>query len=629
MVSAVVLITFTLLGVGPDSATFEPGKPMVITAGNDVGWQVTNPEAARQAFLERGELRCGPENMEAHWERSGAMYAEHGVTAFEPYVKWMLLEPEEGVWDPAFYDAELNVFKKHGLKWVPFLIAGPAYATPPWFKESVESVFAVDLKTGAVTRDQSIWNPHLRPRVRAWLARFFGHYDQKDMQAVLLGISGVFGESIYTAGGNEWTQIWDGEYPQHLGWWCGDQYAKADFVKSMREKYQDITSLNKAWDTDIESFDDVSPFVPDDSQSMRARLDFVRWYMGSMTDYAEWWVATTRELAPDVPVLLCTGGGGDSQLGADMTAQSKMVARHGAGIRITNEASDYATNFYLTRIVGTACRHYGTYFGYEPAGAVDTRGIVARIYNAVASGAWELFHYDNPPQGERGEPYKQYSKLMLIREPVIEVGFFWSRTSADLNLQRGRTRLAHDIRDLSDVAYVDEQLIADGVLAGLKVLVWGSGPVTEADTARAIQRAVENGMTLVVPKGWQVTSPEGDTLFPSAFTTHPDNSGTAASSGLPSTPAAIRIGDGAIIQSASTRAESVAALLAALIREPGGFGVSGLSPEASVDAQSDEVYVSVTTRDILLYNHGDKTHTVSMPSGPVEVPAQAIVSVPR
>jgi len=609
------MIAAAVSASGPPA--FEAGDFMVITAGNDVGWQVETPEEARAAFQERGELRGGTEKMNAHWEKHGSLYAEHGVTAFEPYVKWMLLEPEEGVWDPAFYDAELATFKKHELKWVPFLIAGPAYATPPWFKESEEAVFAVDLKTGDVTRDQSIWNPHLKPRVRAWLTRFFEHYDHKEMQAVLLGISGVFGESIYTAGGNEWTQIWDGKYPQHQGWWCGDSYAKADFVKAMREKYENIASLNKAWKADFISFDQVAPFVPDDNHTLRARLDLVRWYMAAMTNYAEWWVATTRELAPQLPILLCTGGSGHLELGADMTAQAKMVAKYDAGMRITNEASDYAKNFYLTRIIGTACRRYGAYFGYEPAGAVDTHGIVARIYNAVASGAWELFHYDNPPQGERGEQYKRYLDLLRIRKPVIEAGFFWSRTSADLNLQRGLEGAARAVRDIADVAYIDEQLIADGALEGLKVFVWASGSVTEPATAQVIQRAVEKGLTLVVPEGWQAESPEGDALFPTEITTRPGNSG------------AIRIGDGAIIQSTSSRAESVATVLAAVIQEPAPFGVPGLSPEASIDAQPDNVYVTVTTRDILLYNHGDMARTLTAPTGPVEVPAHTIVSVLR
>lgn len=193
------------------------GDPMVISAGNDVGWQVDNPAEALRVLQETGALRGDTRRLEEHWANVGADYARHGVNAFEPYVKWGLLEPQEGVWDPEFYDAELALFKAHGLKWVPFLIAGPAYATPPWFKESDESVFAVDLVTGEVSRDQSIWNPALKPRVRSWLERFFAHYDASDMQAVLLGISGVFGESIYTAGGNLWTHIWDGPYPQHVG----------------------------------------------------------------------------------------------------------------------------------------------------------------------------------------------------------------------------------------------------------------------------------------------------------------------------------------------------------------------------------------------------------------------------
>jgi len=533
-----MLMLLTMLTAIPSGAAEAPAwprvsDPMVISVGNDVGWQIESAEAARQAFLERGELRCGTEKVREHWDKFGPLYAEHGVTAFEPYVKWMLLEPRQGVWDPEFYDAELAEFKAHGLRWVPFLVAGPAYATPPWFKGSAESVFAVDLATGESSREQSIWNPHLRPRVRWLLEQFFSHYDHADMQAVLLGISGVFGETIYTAPGNIWTRIWDGDYPDHFGWWCGDPYAAADFRDKMRARYETVEALNRAWGADLTSLDDVKPFVPDDGHSPRARLDMVRWYMGAMTDYAEWWVATTRELAPTVPILLCTGGGAQSILGADMTAQSKMVARHGAGMRITNEASDYAGNFMLTRQIGSACRQYGTYFGYEPAGEVDDNGIVARVYNALASGAWELFHYDNPPQGERGQRYRRYLDLMTVREPVVEVAVFWSRTSMDLDLAGGLSDAVRSLRDICDIDLVDELMIADGALDKLKVLVWPAGTVTEPETAQAIQRAVERGMTLVVPADWRPQSPEGVALFPSEHATAPRRFGPIAIPGLP------------------------------------------------------------------------------------------------
>ena len=496
------------------------GDPMVVTCGNDVGWQVVSLEAARAAFVERGELRRDTKAVEEHWARSGHLYGEHGVTAFEPYVKWMLMEPTEGEFDPSFYDAELAAFRASGLKWVPFLIAGPAYATPPWLKESDRSVFAVDLTTGHTARDQSIWNPHLRPLIRAWLERFFAHYDHADMQAVLLGISGVFGESIFTAGGNAWTHIWDGEYPQHFGWWCGDDHARQSFRTAMRAKYQTVEALNAAWRAELADFDAVAPFVPDGDHSDRARLDMIRWYMQSMTDYAEWWIATVRELAPTVPVMLCTGGGAEPQLGADMSAQTKMVARYGAGMRITNEASDYGVNFHITRHISSAARLYGTYFGYEPAGEVSEDGIVARIYNAVAAGAWELFHYDNPPAGTRGERYRANLDLLsATREPVVEAALFWPRASMDLGLAGGLGRAGAIVRDLCDIDYVDELMIRDGALRPLKLLVWAAGPVVEAETAGAIEASVrDDGLTLVVPRGWGPRDPEGQPVFPAGLT---------------------------------------------------------------------------------------------------------------
>ena len=242
----------------------------------------------------------------------------------------------------------------------------------------------------------------------------------------------------------------------------------------MRGEYGKISRLNRAWDSSFATFDEVAPFLPGEEHTDRARLDLIRWYMGAMTDYAEWWIATTRELAPTVPILLCTGGGGQPELGADMSGQTKMVAKHGAGIRITNEASDYGANFHLTRMIGSASLHYGTYFGYEPAGAVNENGIVARVYNAVASGAWELFHYDNPPRGDRGEKYNRHRHLMHVREPVIEVGMFWSRTSVDLKEHIGLAEGALAARDLCDLAYVDERMIQDKALACLKMLLWAA-----------------------------------------------------------------------------------------------------------------------------------------------------------
>lgn len=608
MVPSVLLASLTLLALDAP----QPGDPMVVSVGNDVGWQVVSPEEGRKAFLERGELRCGPEAMRAHWEALGDTYAANAVTAFEPYVKWMLLEPSEGVWDPTFYDAELAEFRRHGLQWVPFLIAGPAYATPPWFKDSPESVFASDLASGEVSRDQSIWNPHLRPRVRAWLARFFAHYAHEEMQSVLLGISGDFGESIYTAGGNAWTDIWDGAYPQHFGWWCGDVYAADDFRQAMERRYGTVARISEAWGEPVTSWEEVRPFVPDAGHHERARLDMIRWYMGAMTDWSEWWVATVRELAPEVRILLCTGGSAAPELGADMSAQTKMVARYGAGMRITNEASDYASNFHLTRHISSASRLYGTYFGYEPAGGVDDAGTVGRVFNAVGAGAWELFHYDNPPSPTRYAPYRE---LLRIREPLVEAAMLWPRTSVDLGVAPALGQLGGLLRDAIDVDYVDERMIADGALEPLRLLVWGSGRVLEAEDAERLGAAVEAGLVLLVPDGWRPRSPEGPEVFPSDLALAPGE--------------ARAVGSGAVIAAAGPEPARVAEALCAISETLAGLALPALSPDASADLRLDGVFVTVTSQDVLLYNRNGEARSVTLPSGGVEVPAHGIVSVPR
>jgi len=633
-------------------------KPMEITAGSDVPWQVDSPEEASKAFKATGELHGTTERFKTYWQENGKRFAEHGVTAYESYAKWMLMEPNKGEWDPSFFDDEMAIFKENGLKWVPFLIAGPAYSTPPWFKESEESVFAKDIETGDVSRDQSIWNPHIKPRIRHWLKQFFNHYAHDDMQSVVLGISGVFGEAIYTANGNLWTTIWDGEYPQHLGWWAGDSYAEADFRAVMQNKYQTIEQLNNAWQTDITSFDEVKPFVPDDKHLDRARLDMTRWYMSSMVDYAEWWTKTVREFAPTLPIMLITGGDARPQLGADMSAQTKMAAKYNAGIRITNEASDYAMNFYLTRHIGSSARLYDTYFGYEPAGPVDENGITARIYNAVASGATELFHYDRPPSGARGERYKRDLDLMNIQKPEVEVAMLWSRTSADLmpmnEIMPQVISLNRGMRDLADFDFIDELMIEDGALSQnresqnresqTRVLVWGTWEIIEQETADRIQTAVRNGLTLIVPAGFEPRTPEGELVFPAQLI---DNLSDEAP--LP----VVKEGKGQIVFAGDTdnnlfsfignvmddlsdmitgensSSAELAATLALVLQSPQDYGVTGLAAETSLDAKMDGVYLTVTETDFLYYNHGDKAQAVQTMNGSKNIPAQSIVRIKR
>ncbi|MEM3503763.1 MAG: beta-galactosidase, partial [Nitrososphaeria archaeon] len=288
-----------------------------------------------------------------------------GLTSVQSYVYWAEIEKEKGKIDFSPYDVLIEKLKRHKLKWVPFLILGPQYATPEWFWESGKSVFAKCLEHGMETRIQSIWNPYLPEYVERFLQMIAKQYRNCGiLESVTLGISGNWGEALYPAWGGFY-----GGFHTHPGWWCGDRYAVLDFKKYAKEKYQSIDALNLTWGTSFGDFKDLTfPYVkrfrikdflrgalkevfsiaphwlkPLLSSLWRAAiipakrantfsnpsrfssdtevscslapeqlrwLDFVEWYLQSMTRWAEFWLKKARQYFPDTPIYLVTGGDG-------------------------------------------------------------------------------------------------------------------------------------------------------------------------------------------------------------------------------------------------------------------------------------------------------------------------------
>ncbi len=493
-----IYIFFTILLLPTIHSTpLRRGQQIDYTVGNDVGFIFMELDKAREAFDGRA---------------SGNK--KNRLDAYESYVKWRVCQPEPNKWDFSYYEMAEDVCVSNGLKWVPFLIAPSAWATPKWFKKSSESVYAVNIINNRSTLTQSIWNPHVKSYIEEFIKRFSEHFDHKNMQSVLLGVSGDFGESIYPAVANSWTYKYDGEYYSEPGWWCGDKFAETDFRKKIRDKYQTIKALNKAWSKNLRSFDEVKPFVPDDKWSRRARLDFIHWYTSSMTDFSEFWVRTALQYFPDIVILICTGGDARPELGADFSEQAKMANKYKAGIRVTNEASDYVQNFTLTRWVGSACKNYGIYFGYEPAGRVDNNGIYARIYNAAASGADELFIYDNPPIGIRAKIYDENYKWLKKQVPVVKFAVFLPKSSVwlgEMTMEDFYYKKSGKIRDYVDFDYLDETLIRDGFLDNYSVLLWPEGSITEKYVTNKVKEWLTKGNRLYL--SGPVETVEGDVVF--------------------------------------------------------------------------------------------------------------------
>jgi len=435
---------------------------------------------------------------------SAALYRAVSISSVESYVDWAGVEPKrEGEWDWSKWDAQVRVLREAGLKWVPFLIAGPAYATPLWFQDGPDSARYRCLEHGRESKVQTLFNPALRPHIDRFLAAFAARYrDSGVIESVLLGITGIFGESIYPAGHADggWTDRLTGPYHNHLGWWAGDPLAITAFRTAMRLHYADIGTLNGSWGTHYKSFEEISPFLPEKAPSDRARYDMAEWYQTAMTEWAAFWVQTTRKHFPNDEIYLCTGGAGDPILGADLTAQAKAIAPHRAGIRITNEGSDYAHNFTLVREVATATSLYGTFAGFEPASSVNADGIVARIYGATASGARQLHEYApnvlNPP-GMRA--FRANIAHLVPRKPRIDAALYASRESWAIDAgARGRF---HDhaarLRDITDYRIVTRLSLADGALQGTRSLVILECPALEPAAAKAIESWVRAGGILI------------------------------------------------------------------------------------------------------------------------------------
>ena len=438
-----------------------------------------------------------------------ALFKALSVTSVESYVDWAGVEPVENQWDWSKWDKQTAVLKHAGLKWVPFLIAGPAYATPLWFQNGPHSHNYRCLEHDQESKVQSLFNPEWRLYVDRFIKNFAEKYrDTSVIESVLLGVSGIFGESIYPAGKQDnlmqggWTARLTGEYHNHFGWWAGDSYAVVAFRAAIKKQYGTIAALNQAWNTSHAGFEDVAPFVPEQAPSDRARADFVEWYQQAMTDWVVFWVKTTRKYFPQTEIYLCTGGDGTPRLGADMTGQIAAIAAEDAGVRITNEGSDYARNFVVTREVASAARFYKTFCGFEPASKVDERGVVARIYNATASGARQLHYYIDNVMGKNPalNNFKANASWIAPRLPHVDTAFYLSRETWALAPDAlGRTHnLAIHLRDVVDLDFMTRRSVTDGYLRGHRLLVLAESPVLEPQAATAMENWVKDGGMLVV-----------------------------------------------------------------------------------------------------------------------------------
>jgi hypothetical protein len=362
----------------------------------------------------------------------------------------------------------------------------------------------------------------------------------------------------------------------------------------------------------------VKPFLRKDAPSDRAWIDFVDWYTGSMTDYARFWITETRKNFPTGGIYLCTGGHAPPNHGADFGDQCKVAAEVGGGVRITNEASDYAKNFTYTRWVASAGEQYGAYFSFEPAGNVDANGVVSRVYNATASGAKGLHYYfpnllSTPAATDN---FIRMGGMFQQHKPVVEIGVYYPTTQikleehADTYIYKTFFGATASLRDRFDFNYVSDHMIADGGLARCKALVLVEASVMEAQTWKAIADWVKAGGLLIRADGdGKLRTVDGDETMFDVIQKHLGE-----------------LGKGALLSiDAKSDSEKFQQFAADVLAKAPQLSAQSRGMVAA-DGKADGLFVTLLeSGELLWFNSTD--HEQSTASG-IKIPAVSIVSKP-
>ncbi len=429
----------------------------------------------------------------------------HGFTSVQIYTFWKEMEPEEGRFDWSVYDPQVEAIRRAGLKYVPFLLLGPKYAAPDWWLRHPEHVGLRCLEHGKESPIESIWSPAFRPRITRLLEAFAEHYGSWGvLESVQPGICGDYGEAIFPVWGN-----WPGDYHTHGGYWCGAPDAVASLRAWLRDRYGDAEALNAAWRSHYESLDEVRPFLRHTAPSRTAWLDFVTWYRASMTDYSEFWMAECRRIFPDLPCYLCTGGSEEPHHGSSFASQARIAAKHGGGIRLTNEGNRFYGNFCITAYTWSACRYYGTYLGLEPVGPMTEKGVRTRVFGSMAYGNRQIFHYYSNVFGAEARPLPAagalaaYPALGGDRDVEDGIGFFWP---CDRAVLEGGTPADVDsalafVRSLAPVSPISEEMILDGALERFRCLVMIGAETSRRSALEAVARWVSESGGLLLSVG--------------------------------------------------------------------------------------------------------------------------------
>ncbi|MCW3096796.1 MAG: hypothetical protein JWL77_2414 [Chthonomonadaceae bacterium] len=440
-------------------------------------------------------------------------------------------EVASGQWDWRTQDAARQAVQSLGLDWAYF----PHYAFPPaWYRKAVPFTPIECLEHKQPVEAFSPWDPTWPTFItRGYdaLARQFApnpdpKVGKRGLSAVYVGVHGDFGEAGLLNGGRvspaipaqleDWKRRF-GNTHDHLGWWCNDPKARADFRAAMLQKYASLEALNTVWKRDFKKPEEITFPTAPRPEAKREWLDFVDWYQGSVGKAVDLNLSTARAHFPNSLLMLPCGFSDENPRGGnDNSLLPKLAAKYHAEVRSTHGglypfAGNAAT---MVGRLGSASRFYNVPFWTEGQINLTPEQETERIFEAVSQGAKGYFDWANNAVANRDVFYR-YSKYMRVEKPIVDVAMFYPAEAQKLHPDQPYAPLFAQasayVRDFANFDIVDDRMVTDGCLSRYRVLVLWEGTQADQATLDKIKEWVLNGGTLLCYDFGKVSNFDGGT----------------------------------------------------------------------------------------------------------------------
>ncbi|MDE2126337.1 MAG: hypothetical protein KGJ62_07090 [Armatimonadetes bacterium] len=441
-------------------------------------------------------------------------------------------ETSPGHWDWQRQLAESRAAHGLGLDWAYF--EHEAFP-PPWARNAPGFVPISCLEHNQPVEAWSPWAPAWADFIdrgyTALGAAFTGPTApatsrKPTLNALCVGIHGDYGEAGFFTGArvsvpiqrDDWLKRF-GNLHDHLGWWCNDPDARADFQKSMIAKYAGIKSLDAAWKRDWTAPAQIAYPVGEKAVTNREWLDFTGWYSEAIIHAIDLNVAAARRAFPHTLLMVPAGLADENPRGgADLSQIVKEASTLGVTVRSTHGgfrpfAENASTMFGR---LGSACRFYGVPFWSEPPGIISPRHEVARIFEALSQGCTGYFDWSSNAVAA-SEVYYRYGSLLTIDKPVVDVAMFYpaeaQRTRPDEGYAPLFARACAFLRDAANFDLVDDRMVDDGCLSKYRILVLWQGTRCGDATLLRIRDWVNQGGVLMAYDFGKIEDFDGSTKW--------------------------------------------------------------------------------------------------------------------